>query len=408
MPKTAFMGQPTAILYADEADFEAQGAERYNAAKTLDPRPYRMRYRDANGRTFLADTIGGPVQNDDGELEGFIGFIRPVSRADQSASFLQDLMDITSDPTLAPAERIEATLRLGTEHFGLSIGIYASTDADDYVVQRVVGDGIDAGQHFSLSDTYCALTLEKGRSWGFHHAGAGPMRVHPVYRTLGLEAYIGCPIRVGGQVHGTVNFSSQDVRGPFSSDDFAAIEALTHTIGHILEREEDRERLERLAQTDPLTGLWNRRRQHEHLTWNLDHARRTGRPLSVVWCDLDHFKQVNDRFGHPGGDRVLKHFAQICRRVTRSDDLIGRMGGEEFLLILPDTAVDGAEVVGERLLRTLEATPLALDGEWFPISASLGVAEAGMEETAASLLQRADEAMYAAKDAGRATLRTAR
>ena len=126
-------------------------------------------------------------------------------------------------------------------------------------------------------------------------------------------------------------------------------------------------RLASAAHTDPLTGLSNRRAFQDAVELELERARRGERPVSLLVADLDHFKRVNDRLGHPGGDEVLKRFAAQMTRLTRGIDLPARLGGEEFALVLPDAAKHDALLVGERLRRAVKAafvdTADAADGE---------------------------------------------
>ncbi|WP_114390467.1 PleD family two-component system response regulator [Notoacmeibacter marinus] len=159
-----------------------------------------------------------------------------------------------------------------------------------------------------------------------------------------------------------------------------------------------------LAITDPLTGLHNRRYLEGHLQTLFDRAAKRQAPLSVMMMDLDHFKQVNDIHGHDGGDTVLREFAQRLRRNVRGMDLACRYGGEEFIIIMPETDQQTARQVAERLRMAIEAAPFAL-GPGKPdidLTVSIGVSSVvGDEETASSLLKRADLALYAAKDSGR-------
>ncbi len=146
----------------------------------------------------------------------------------------------------------------------------------------------------------------------------------------------------------------------------------------------------------------------EGLTRQLAQARRTGRPVSVVLLDVDHFKQINDTFSHGVGDRVLRALGERSRTVRRESDLVGRLGGEEFALVVPDTSVKGARVLGERLADSFRhAEVTTADGTVVLFTASMGVAEIGPDEGASELLMRADHAMYAAKAAGRDRIRIA-
>lgn len=161
--------------------------------------------------------------------------------------------------------------------------------------------------------------------------------------------------------------------------------------------------LERLARTDALTGLANRRRFMEALETEVERSRRYGRPLSVVLLDLDRFKQVNDAHGHAAGDAVLKEAAQALRSVCRDVDLAARIGGEELALLLPETDTHGARTVAERVRERIEDAPhRAPSGDPFRVTASLGVATADGESPGGeALLQEADEALYRAKEGGR-------
>ncbi|MEI7036919.1 tetratricopeptide repeat-containing diguanylate cyclase [Fulvimonas yonginensis] len=161
-------------------------------------------------------------------------------------------------------------------------------------------------------------------------------------------------------------------------------------------------RLHRMAMTDSLTGIANRRRIEELARQALAEARAQGAPLSVVVLDVDHFKAVNDAFGHAVGDQVLVRVAQACRQVLRPQDMVGRLGGEEFLIVLPGTSLDAAMPIAERLRRAVETLPLANLAPGLEITASLGAAEVEHEvDDLPELVRRADTAMYRAKDAGR-------
>ena len=159
-----------------------------------------------------------------------------------------------------------------------------------------------------------------------------------------------------------------------------------------------------MAVQDPLTGLANRRALFDQFAHEIARARRAGEDLSVCVLDLDHFKQINDRHGHAAGDTVLVRVANLLRECLRETDRIGRIGGEEFVLVLPDTGHEGAEKVIERCRAALVGTPVMLDvGEPLTVSASFGVvtALAGELATESQLVSRADDALYLAKKRGR-------
>jgi len=156
-----------------------------------------------------------------------------------------------------------------------------------------------------------------------------------------------------------------------------------------------------LATVDPLTGLASRRHFLERARESLAVARRAKQPRTLIVLDLDHFKQINDTYGHPVGDAVLAGAARAWRELTRESDLIGRLGGEEFALLLTDTDEAGALILAERLRAAVAALELPHEGGTIKATASLGVAELKPGEEFEALYARADAALYAAKSGGR-------
>ncbi|WP_242464997.1 ABC transporter substrate-binding protein [Rhodospirillum rubrum] len=169
-----------------------------------------------------------------------------------------------------------------------------------------------------------------------------------------------------------------------------------------LERE-----LRALAERDSLTGLANRLRVMDALRSEFDRVTRYGGALSVMMLDLDHFKVLNDRHGHVCGDEALRHFAASALATLRTNDLLGRSGGEEFIVLLPGAALGAAKLIGERLRAAVQDTPLSWEGRSVTLSVSIGLATRQIGDTADSLLGRADQALHQAKSNGRNRLETA-
>lgn len=173
---------------------------------------------------------------------------------------------------------------------------------------------------------------------------------------------------------------------------------------HIYERSRLRteQRLTELATTDSLTGLVNRIRLSEVFERERAHSLRNRTPLSLVFLDIDHFKQINDRFGHEAGDQALRHFAALLGQRLRASDLFCRLGGEEFAVLLPATDRQQAVQIAEVLRERLAGNPLPVDGQALHITLSAGVATLGEDgESLHSLMQAADRRTYAAKRSGR-------
>ncbi|PUA19084.1 biofilm regulation diguanylate cyclase SiaD [Glaciimonas sp. PCH181] len=166
--------------------------------------------------------------------------------------------------------------------------------------------------------------------------------------------------------------------------------------------------LKEASATDALTGLGNRRMLMEQLKSEVARWERMRRPFAIAIADIDHFKEVNDTYGHEGGDKVLTEIAQILKSGMREYDCCGRWGGEEFLIVLPEaTAYDAGSII-ERLRHAIETSDIQLENKLVPLSASFGIAEYFPGETISDLINRADAAMYAAKRAGRNRHETSR
>jgi diguanylate cyclase (GGDEF)-like protein len=168
-----------------------------------------------------------------------------------------------------------------------------------------------------------------------------------------------------------------------------------------------RVQLASMVLTDPLTGCLNRRGLDQALAREASRSRRAGSELSVLALDLDHFKNVNDTFGHIAGDLVLRELGARLSQTARGGDMVARTGGEEFTILLPDTDPAGAYRAGVRMCDAVRSRPFVVNGQSINLTVSVGVVSAGAgdADAAANLKQRADEALYAAKRSGRDRVR---
>ncbi len=188
----------------------------------------------------------------------------------------------------------------------------------------------------------------------------------------------------------------------FSLDDLDLLEHLRADLALAINNALAHDRLERLAAVDPLTDAYNRRFGLGRLREEFSRAVRAENPLAVLMLDLDHFKAVNDTYGHLVGDRVLRAVAQACRRVLREGDVLIRYGGEEFLVLLPGAGVEDLGQVGERIRRAVGETSVADGDQRISVSVSIGGATyGGSSDSPDALVALADRALYEAKDAGR-------
>ncbi|NUM45808.1 MAG: diguanylate cyclase [Anaerolineales bacterium] len=168
-------------------------------------------------------------------------------------------------------------------------------------------------------------------------------------------------------------------------------------------RKQAEEELKRLATLDPLTEIFNRRHFFKLAEIVFEQAKRYRRQLSLLMIDADHFKQINDQYGHATGDQVLQTLAQYLEHLIRKADLLGRYGGEEFVIILPETSLQSAYQAGERFLKFLQQNPIQTQRKAIPLTLSIGIATYNPDTTPSldKLVDQADQALYMAKQAGR-------
>ena len=212
-----------------------------------------------------------------------------------------------------------------------------------------------------------------------------------------------------GEVYGTINFTSEEVRRrPFTEADVQIVRQFADWVGHEIARDRAHKalmqakiNLERIASIDDLTGIMNRRAFLEAANTEVARYRRTKRPFTAVMIDIDNFKRINDRCGHAVGDEVLKKFTSIVSGALRAVDVFGRVGGEEFCMILHNTTMEDAMLVSQRLREKI-VNDCQFDNVDQTITCSMGLASIAREDVEFStLMQRADTALYTAKETGR-------
>ncbi|MEI6310507.1 MAG: sensor domain-containing diguanylate cyclase, partial [bacterium] len=213
--------------------------------------------------------------------------------------------------------------------------------------------------------------------------------------------WMAVPMSAHGRNIGCLTLESRQ-RGAFSESAVRLVQALANEAVIAFENARLFREVQKLSAVDPLTGLYNRRHFNASGEMEFQRAVRYDLPLSAIMMDIDHFKRVNDTYGHAAGDRVLVAVAAVCIRGLRSMDLHARYGGEEFCFLLPETAPKGALNLAERLRAAVAALHFDSDKGSFALTASFGVAErlAG-EDSIDPLLERSDRALYEAKRGGR-------
>lgn len=210
------------------------------------------------------------------------------------------------------------------------------------------------------------------------------------------------PLGYRGKIFGVITAVNRRDEPEFTNNDLTLLEAMANQAAMAIENARLFEEVERLAVTDELTGLNNRRGFFDLGRREMERAQRTHRPVTALMLDLDGFKRINDTFGHAVGDEVLRHLGDRCRRAVRDIDLVGRYGGEEFCVLLPETDLKTALEVAERIRSSIADQPFDTAAGPLAIRISIGLALAGEDggETVETLLDRADTAMYYVKQEG--------
>ncbi|TYC60614.1 diguanylate cyclase [Rhodobacterales bacterium] len=345
-----------------------------------------------------------------GEVDRLVVMATDITDRKRTETTLAEVYSLTSSRELGHKEKIDEFLRIGCRHYDLPFGILSHVADNSYAIVNAASPNgeLVPGTEFQLADTYCQLTLQATEPLATTKASESNFAAHPCYRNFGLETYIGCPVFVDGLIYGTINFSSPQARKrDFSVSDRQILRRFADWMGHEIARQRDHQalldakiNLERIASVDDLTQTMNRRAFMEQAQKELMRYRRYNQPFTCVMMDIDHFKLINDRHGHATGDDVLKKFAATIMASLRPVDVFGRIGGEEFCLLLHGTSAGDATTVCDRLRLSIIAN--CSTENCGPVTCSMGLAtvcESDVEFS--SLMQKADTALYEAKSSGR-------
>jgi diguanylate cyclase (GGDEF)-like protein len=275
-------------------------------------------------------------------------------------------------------------------------------DADsDFVVSRAVGlaDDVRRQVRVRMGEGVAGRVAADRRPF-LAASGTEVQNSRGAYKT---RSFVSVPIVVNDVARGVLNVADPVDDKDFSADDLATLETLAGHIAACLMKQDQEEALKLLAETDPLTWLFNRRHFDRRLAAEADRAKRSDHLLALLMIDIDGFKRLNDRYGHRAGDQVLKAVANAIREAVRVYDVPTRYGGDEFGIILPDADTESAARVGRRILEKLakQQLPDELAAAGERVSLSIGTSTFPKPATEISaLVETADAAMYDAKAAG--------
>lgn len=309
-----------------------------------------------------------------------------------------------------PEERFDRLTRLVRSHFRVSIAAIALLDEDRLWFKSRQGQ---LEPQLPRRESFCNYTILQKALLEIEDALKDTRfrKYHSVRQDPYIRFYAGCPLRnPQGFPVGTLCIYDTLPRLLSAEEkrelcDFAAIveDELSMVRLSRAQRELSAQLREyRLkALVDPLTQCWNRGAVSDILEREILRSERHSEPLAISMMDLDHFKEVNDRYGHPVGDEVLKECVERARRQCRAYDSLGRYGGEEFLLVLPGCDLDKAARQAERVRESIASEPFRVENLSIPVTCSLGVTVYRQNDDLKEMIGRVDRALYRAKDGGR-------
>jgi len=341
--------------------------------------------RRKDGRLYTEEQSITPVMDELGKITHFIAIKHDVSERVaaqleletdlRSVKLLQDIsaIGLRDQPTLESVTSRAAGLiqrQLGLSEILLAV-------ADD--------DGLTRATRLVAAEPELTVAAHESSP-------------HELLAQLEASHAFAVGIRSGRELHGCLaaRWHRQN------ESDKPILRAVAGHLGTMIRQIKLQSEIRHLAETDALTGLANRRQLFLRGEEEAGRARRYGRDLSVLLCDLDHFKEVNDTYGHSAGDALLREIAAELNANARDSDVVARYGGEEFVLVLVETDRDGASVVARRVLDKIAGRTAVVDGVSIGVTTSIGVATFdGPDDSLGQMLKRADKALYAAKRAGR-------
>lgn len=357
-------------------------------------------YRKKSGQILRAETIDWPVTDAAGEVAGHAAVIRDMGELLGLHDVLTRLYEISSSQQLGGAEKIEAIMRTGCEHFRLPTAIVSMIRGDQYTVlysHSTIAE-VSPGTQFALADTICSRTIRAD----------GPVAVNDTAMlpagggTMGCASYIGVPLIIEGERIGTLSFSSPVPSRPFGRQDIDLIKLFAAWVAQEIGLEKAQERLSQAASLDWLTRTATRQVFQSDIEASHAAFLATGERASLILFDIDHFKAVNDRFGHVAGDAVLRETAEAARAVLPPGAEIYRLGGEEFAILVPRCDPRGAVDLAERLRTAIVNCRTVVGETEVRVSASFGTATLNADIPDEQVwVQRADAALYASKNKGR-------
>jgi diguanylate cyclase (GGDEF)-like protein len=331
-----------------------------------------------------------------------------ISPGDAHVDRLTALWKLSVQSGLSDAARIRAMLAMAADVLDMDLVVLG--EFGDQYTARYVSDRLGVfpeGTVLTIESVLCRNVFLTRQAAHIPDLRAHPKYVdHPTVTRMGLLSYSGLPVAVGGESRWVLAFLRQHADVAVKAVDIAYMELIADWLGNALHQSAQTDLLQRMALTDPLTGLPNRRAAEERLQMEKARAPRDGHGFALALVDLDHFKTINDRYGHAVGDDVLKAVARRFEEGLREGDWVARWGGEEFLFVLHGSTNEEAAAIMERLASQARITPIQTRVGAISLSFSAGVAAFGALDTDSQpMLEQVDHALYRAKADGRDQVR---
>jgi diguanylate cyclase (GGDEF)-like protein/PAS domain S-box-containing protein len=374
---------------------------------------YRIRGADGTWHWLLSHEVAF-MRTDDGKPQQILGIAHDITERKQMEQAIQRRMQqlealreimhqITSELELEPL--LQAVLERAVSLLDATSGQIALYDSESDELEILActcsgHEGIRTRRAIANDATSLVIRTQQPLVIPDYQQQKDYL---PQYAHLGGHALLLVPLPAKDQARGVLITGHDHPERSFSDDDVELLTLFAQQVTVALQNARLFTEVQRLATLDPLTELYNRRSFAELAQQTFEQARRYGYALSVIMLDIDHFKQVNDQFGHLAGDQMLQAVARQCLMALRTADVIGRYGGEEIVMVLPETNGEQARQVAERLRHSLSMAPIPTDRGVATLTVSLGVASVSHIDgiSLEQLIDLADQALYAAKQAGR-------
>ncbi|MFN2449623.1 MAG: diguanylate cyclase domain-containing protein [Candidatus Baltobacteraceae bacterium] len=404
------IGKPWLTLVAPEHHQDARNSFASAAAGTASE--FDAHLLDKSGGNIAVQIKVVPVRVGE-EVEGAYVIakdVRAQHRAEAAIALqserMRELYLAASARGTSVEVQIDNTLALGCRLFGFDYGYVTRFEGETLAVLNAVGQGagLVSGTVFDFDKSLSRHLTEERQSLFVADLDAPAWRSDPARSSAPWRSYFASRLIVNNAAFGALVFAGRAAREDVTELDRDLLHLMGLFVAAALERVRYAESIEQLAFFDSLTGLPNRVLFDDRMRQTIGAAKRYGRGFAVMYLDLDDFKDVNDRFGHSQGDRLLKAVVERLTGVLRESDTLARFGGDEFVILQPvvDGAADAADLA-QKLVNALR-DPVEIEGHVQAVSTSIGVAlYPGDGVDAAELLESADRALYRAKRAGRNT-----